>query len=513
VTAQLQPIDLVAPGFRGLNLSQSSNVLRPEYATSAQNCLLDASGRLSARAGYTNVTTTAITADVPVKSIHEYNEGDGTASIILAWDGGISTSLDNPEGSDISGSVANAAGNWWFQDFNDKVIGFADGEEPIVYTGTGSFATIVESNGTTPSVYSGIGLAAYGRVWAVDADSQTIKYTGLLDETDWGSSSAGSIDMRKVWTDGTDKITALVAFNKSLVIFGRKHIIFMEDGLNTALGMDPTRLFAKDVISGTGCVSQWSIQPIGDSDIYFLSPNGVQSLSRIVSERSNPITTVSNTVRSELVSGVNAETPDNIRSFYSPTLGVYGLTLPTSQVTWIMDPRYPFQDEIGELLVPITKWTLAPSAWCSRDSSDLLLGIQNGVGLYGGSDDAGSSFRFIYASPWLDLGENLANRVKILKRIGAIIFVENDVDILFKWAQDFSPGFRSLVVRTAGDAADEWGVAEFGIGEWSGGLALRILRLPARGKGQYFRMEVEGDVSGTFALQQLELFAKIGRLA
>lgn len=513
MTAQLQPIDLVAPGFRGLNLSQSSSVLRPEFATSAQNCILDAAGRLSARAGYTNVTTTAITPSVAVKSLHEYVEGDGSVSIILAWDGGISNSLDNPEGSDISGAVGNAGGDWWFQNFNDKVIGFANGLEPIVYNGTGSFATIVESNGTNPTVHAGIGLCAYGRVWSVDADTQTIKYSGLLDETDWGSSSAGSIDMRKVWTEGTDEITALWAFNKSLLVFGKRHIVFFEDDLNTALGMDPTRLFAKDVISGTGCLSQWSIQAIGESDLFYLSPNGVQSLSRIVSERSNPVATLSKNVRTELVSGVNAETASQIRSFYSPTLGVYGLTLPTSQVTWILDPRYPYQDETGERLVPITKWTLAPRSWCVRANTDVLLGITQGVGLYGGSDDAGTSFRFIYASPWLDLGESLANRLKILKRIGAIMFVENDIDILFKWAEDFAPGFRSAVVSTAGDAVDEWGIAEWGIGEWSGGLALRILRLPARAKGQYFRVEVEGDVSGTFALQQVELFAKIGRLA
>lgn len=513
MTAQLQPIDLVAPGFLGLNLAQASNILSPQFATQAQNCVIDSSGRLAARQGYVDQTTTEITSTPNVETLFEYRQGDGTRSLICAWDGGIANSIDDPEGNDISGSVTDTSGRWWMQNFNDKVIAFQDGQKPIVYTGTGNFATVVESGGTAPTSHEGIGMCAYGRVWGVDSDGVTVKYSGLLDETDWNGSGAGSIDFSNIWTAGTDTITAIIAFNGDIVVFGKNHIIFITDGQGSSIGVDPNNIYVADVINGTGCLSQWSIQHVGESDLLFLSRNGVQSLQRVVLQKSNPITTQSKNVRTELMGDARAEDANAISSFYSPKDGFYGITFPTAGRTWILDQRFNYQDKQGDQLAIVTAWTLAPSSWCVRDNDDLLLGVAGNVGLYNGNDDDGASFRFVYQSPWLDLGEGLANRLKILKRIGAILFVQDEADILFKWGVDFSQDFNTSTKSVMGDGGAEWGVGEWGIAEFSGGLSLRILRVNARDTGQYFRLGIEGDITGTFAVQQLELFAKIGRLA
>jgi hypothetical protein len=122
--------------------------------------------------------------------------------------------------------------------------------------------------------------------------------------------------------------------------------------------------------------------------------------------------------------------------------------------------------------------------------------------------------RIKYQSPWLDLGEDAANRLKILKRIGAVVFVQTNTSIVFKWFADFSEDFKTathLIDNT--DEASEWGLGEWDIGEWGGGLTLRIIKLPARATAQYFRLSVEANIDGQFALQQLEMFAKIGRIA
>ena len=142
MTRQLQPIDLVAPGFRGLNLSQAGSLLDPSFATRAQNAVVDSAGRLAAREGYSDLTTTDITGTPTVKSLWEYRDGAGTSEYIVAWDGGIGNSITDPEGNDISGSVTDTEGRWWFQNFNGSCIGFQDGQKPIVYTGTGNFATV-----------------------------------------------------------------------------------------------------------------------------------------------------------------------------------------------------------------------------------------------------------------------------------------------------------------------------------------------------------------------------------
>jgi hypothetical protein len=509
---QLQPVDLVAPGFRGLNLIQAGALLTPDYAIVATNAVIDTSGRLAARDGLTNVTTTPIAASPTVRTLFEYAKIDGTLSDIVAWDGGISSSVVNPSGSDISGAVVDTSGVWKFVNFNNKCVGFQAGQKCIVYTGAGSFATVVESSGTAPS--GGVGAAVFGRIWQLDSDLQTIKYSGLLNETQWNSGGAGQIDMRNIWTQGTDVVTAIEGFNGLLVVFGKKHIVFFGDKVGSALGIDPTNLEVTDVIAGTGCISQFTIQQLGKTDMIFLGPNGVQSIARLVQERSNPVSTLTKYVRPELTRQMSLETTTNIRSFYNPINGIYAVCFPANQIVWVLDTRRLYKDQDDEICAIVTTWLMAPTAALTKSSGVIYLAVTGGkVAQYTGNTDQGVAFRFIYQSPWLNLGEDYANRLKILKRIGGILYVRNQTNIVFKWSVDFSDDFDSITSAVSGATAAEWGTAEYGIAEWSGGFALRILKVPARGRGQYFRIGIEADVNGQFAVQQTELFTKIGRLA
>jgi hypothetical protein len=434
----------------------------------------------------------------------------------------ISNSLTNPAGSNIRGSISVASGTWFFQNFNDKVIGFQQGSKLIFWNGTGNFAVVTESSGTAPT--GGVGCAAFGRIWQTDSTNTIVTYSGLLNETQWASGGAGTIDMKNIWTQGTDTITAIVPFNGSLLVFGKRHIVFMTDGKGSALGLDPTNIYVSDVIAGTGCVTQHSIQPVGSADLLFLSPNGVQSLGRLVINRSNPISALTKNVRGDLLADLSSETDvNNIRSLYSPLHGFYLLSFPTSNRTWVLDQRRKYQDEDGDVLSVVTTWGIGPKAMCTRTNNQLLLERTYGdsipgasvISNYAGSTDGVDQnvYRFVYTSPWLDLGEQLANREKMLKRLGAILFVSNNATVLFKWATNFSPEFSTESRVLEGTAPSEWGLAEWGLSEFGGGLALRILKIPARDRGQYFRLGIEADVEGEFAVQQAELFAKIGRLA
>lgn len=509
---QLQPIDLVTPGFRGLNTAQASSVLSPAYCTQADNAIIDSTGRLAARDGVTDVTTTPISPAATIRTLFEYKKEDGTTVPIVAWPGGISDSVADPSGSDISGTVDDDDGTWRFQNFNDLVLGFQEGLTPIVYDGTGTFETIVPSSGTAPT--GEVALCAFGRVWGVDSDGQTIKYSATLDHLDWGGAGAGQIDMSNIWTQGTDTVKAIAEFNGLLVVMGRKHIVFFGDGNSGVLGISPTQLAVIDIISGTGCLTQYSLQPVGEADLLFLAPEGVQSLARVIQEKSNPITTLTKYVRDEIRAGVAAEDVRLIRSTYNPTLAAYVLSLPDTGQSWVLDQRRKWIDEDGTQLCTVTKWTIGPTAMFSRESDVLLLSITDGyVSQNTGANDRGTKFRFIYQSPWLDLGEQVGNYLKILKRLGAIIFVTNETNIIFKWSVDFRTDFRSTIETVSGDSSAEWGEAEFGESEFGGGLALRIIKKPARHRGQYYRLGIEAEVEGEFALQQSEMFAKIGRLA
>ena len=511
-------LDVVTPGSNGLNLQQAGQLLTPNWATRAHNAVVDDARRLACRGGYSVTTTTPISPAVNVLSLHEYQKHTGEVQTIIGYNGGISKSVLDPEGDDISGAVTDTSGFWRFQNYNDKVIGFQHSLKPIVYSGT-TFATITESSGTAPTSHNGVGLCAYGRVWGLDSDGQTIKYSGLLDETDWGTVSAGSIDMGKVWPGGVDEVTAIAGFNNSLVVFGKNNIVIWDDITGSRLGLDAANLIVVDTIQGAGCLSQHTVCHVGDGDLLFLSRNGVQSLGRIMQERSNPLTNISKNVRDALVNDVlDATSLDDLRAVYYPKDGIYILSIPTSSEpkSWVFDVKKPFKDQDGDVVYPVTTWGLAPRALLANKANALLMGGSAVVWTYSSTTlaDDDETIDFSFHSPWMDLGEELANRLKVMKRLSVIVYASTNTILNLKYAKDFQSDDLEVLTRlVSAIAGSEYGIAEYGLDEYGGGLSLRIVKFSARGTGQYFKVKLEAAVNAGFALQQYEIFTKIGRVA
>jgi hypothetical protein len=509
---QLQTIDLVTPGSLGINREVRARLLPPAFCSVATNFRINKEGLLASRLGQTDQTTTAIGSTPNIESLFEYIDASGNVEMIQAWDGGIGNNIDDPEGNDVSGSLTDTNGTWWFRNFNDKCLAFQSGQKLAIYTGT-TFATVVESSGTAST--SGIAGVAYGRVWQADnSDGANLLYSGLLDEADWGGAGAGSIDFSKIWTDGQDRITAIVGFNGALVVFGMNHIVFIIDGTGSELGLNPANAYVVDVISGTGCVDQQTIQEVGETELLYMSKTGVQSLARVIQEKSNPTNTVSKAVTTDIVKAYRAAAAGTLRSAYNEDEGMYVITFTDQSVSYMFDTRTPYGGEAGQLLYPVFKWDLAPSSWASRDNGDLLMGGAGNVYKYSGFTDDGTKISLEYESPWLELGEELGNRLKILKKIGAIIFTALDGNVVYKWSTDFDTSLKSYTKAfVAPSGASEWGVAEWGLDAWSGPISLSITRIPARITGQYFKVGLSADVDTAFSIQQVELFAKIGRAA
>ena len=524
MTAQLQTIDLVSPGFRGLNLSESRSILIPMWATLANNATINESGLLSSRNGYSDVTSTPVTGSLAIETLFEYVGEDRDRQYIVAWDdaggAGIANDIDDPEDNIIDGSVTVTSGTWWFQNGWDKCFGFQAGQKPIVYSGSGTFATVSEASGTAPTIADGVGCVAFGRVWGLDSDRQIIKFSALQDETHW-STGAGQIDMASIWTNGTDQVTAIMAWGGALVVFGHHHIVFWVDGQGNQLGIDPDKLFVADVIEGSGCESQWSIQTIGESDVLFVGRHGLQSLKRVTQTGAGAgVNSLTLKVQEQFMEDLH-DTSDktSIRSVVDPQRGIYVVSFPTEDRSWVFHYTRPYRDDsTGQILFPITTWDLAPTAWLwDVGNTRLLLSDASNagnVGLYGGADtDAGNSFSFEYEGPWMDLGEQAANRMKILKRLGSIVFTTSAVSVSYKWDFDFEGSFSNKTITYSAGAVAEWGEAEWGLAEFAGGQSLRIRKFHADGKGQYIKLGVSLEVSSPFTIQQLELFAKLGRLA
>lgn len=512
---QLQPIDLIAPGSMGLNLEQQGSLLDPMYAITANNAYIDNNGRLAARFGITSITTTPISGTPAVLTAFDYAQGNGSFTKIITWNGGGSTNLANPNLNSIAGTASLANGRWWFQNFNNKMIGFQSGQVPAVYSaGTPVLNSIVASSGVVPTT-NGVGTCAFGRVWAVGTDNQTLYYSGLLNETDWGSASSGLIDMRTVWADGTDSIQAVFHFNASLVICGLKHIIMFTDGRGSQIGLDPTQAYVFDIILQSGCVSQWTVDYIGEADVVFLSPNGIQSIQRLLTDRSNPLADLTKYVRTQLVTQASAETQSLITGVYSQITGFYLLALPSTGVIYCLDMKRRYTDDTGNLCSRITTWNMVASTLLVDHANTFYIARAKGqIGIYSGFSDEGSTYSYTWLSPWMNLGENLGQRVKMLKRLSYIIFTGGGAGIALTWNVDFGRTSGNATITTATSGVNsQYGIGQYGVSQYGGGLALVTVRYPAHARGQYFQIGISSQITNGFGLQQAQLAAKIGRIA
>lgn len=607
---QIIPLDIVAPGARGLNTVLAGQLMDSSYCTQALNCVIDTSGRLAARQGVATQTTTpisnvAITGevigtgngvqttfsgflvnvnDVPssititaglivgtdngsgtisgtgvsgtinyttgsffltysaavgngthitanysytpqIQEIFEYNAGNSVYQTIISWAGGVSNSLLNPSGNSIAGTASVASGIWYFQNFNNKMIGFQAGQKPAVYSqATPQLNTIVESQGTWP-ISSGVGACCFGRVWSVSqSDNQTITYSGLLDETDVGSAGAGQINMATIWSNGTDQVTAIFAFNATLVVCGLKHIIMFTDGRGSLLGLDPTQIYVFDEIVGTGVLSQWSVAPVGMSDVVFVGPNGAQSLMRLTQgERSNPTIDLTWFVRDTFLSQITAEAPNTLQGSYNPLTGFYLVNCFRAGTVWCLDQRRRYVNDIGNLCSIITTWAMTVAAQTTTHNNLTYISRAPGVvGLYTGNADQGSTYAYSYLSPWISFSQQggpvVSVKLKLLKRLRAIVFTGGSANLNLSWAADFGTGDLSgtgravFVLGNTGNNS-QYGLAQYGVGQYGGGAATSIVNYASRARGQYFQFGVSVIVNSAFALQQIQATLKLGRVA
>lgn len=505
--AALLFLPLNIPAFRGLNTQNESALLGPEWATKLRNTTLDSSGRVSARKGWNAVTTLALGAAI-VQSI-EYQTHSGTRNFICSTATTFNLSTNGGATfSNITGAIAFTDGNWQFLNFNDDVYAVQHGKTPCRYnSGLGVFTAVADVNVPT----GGVGLSAFGRLWIVKSDRITLGFSDLLDGIDWTTGDAGTLNMRNIWP-GTDTIQALAAFNGRLVVFGKNNIAIFADATGSVLGIDPLAMYVEDTISGVGCIARDSLQLV-DGDLWFLSASGLQSLGRLTEERNNPLDNLSRNVQDDLREMVAISS--DVRSVYSPENRFYLLCLPSSGAgtVFVFDTTGRMED--GSVRCTGIWDGLVPTSIFRDLDGDLFLSIPSVVGklgTYTGNLDNTSTYNFEYESSWLDITKQ--GYTIIPKRLSGVFYINNNVDIEFKWAYDFDIIFNTATRSfQAQNISAEWGLAEWGLSEWGGGISLRTKHVPGSGRGRYIKVGIACTINSTnISLQSLDLYAKIGRL-
>jgi len=494
---ELQSIAIQAPGFYGLNTQDSPTSLPEQFALVAENCVIDQFGRIGARKGWAYQTTTGGDSLV---SIGEFIKSDGTTEIIsssaTAIYKGTTTLTDiTPASHTVSDGLYDHA------TLNGVHFLFREGSDPIYYDGTtcDEVSAHIDYSGTVPA--GNIVQSGFGRLWVAktSANNSTVYWSDLLTGFKWDTGSSGSIDVSKVWPDGSDEITALAVHNGILAIFGKRQIL-LYSGAD-----DPATMKIADTVVGIGCIARDSIQVTG-TDLIFLSDSGVRSLKRTIQEKSAPMTDISKNVRTELTTYLLAES-QNIFSVYSPEEAFYLLHLPTTNITYCFYMRTPLQDGAHRA----TQWdSIQPQAFCRTRDGDLLLGKTLGIAKYTGYDDNGSAYQMAYFTNYIDFGA--PSNLKLLKNLKITVIGGSATDIVLNWGYDYSYNYKKKRFTLSTQVIAEYNIAEYNIGEFNAGVLVNRPNVNASGGGQVVQLGIEAEVNGAqVSIQRLTAQATIGR--
>lgn len=515
----IQTASVAAPGFFGLNTQDSPLDLASGFALVATNCIIDQFGRIGARKGWSrvNASSGALGAN-DVGVIHELVQADGTLTVLFAGnnklfklDGANAVSELTYGGGGTAPTIS--ASNWSVASLNGITYFFQTGHDPLIFDptiSTTTFRRVSEKTGYVGTVPSGnIVLSAFGRLWVADTatDNVTVFFSDLLSGHVWSTGTAGTLNIDRVWPNGSDEVTGLAAHNGFLIIFGKRQILVYANATT------PATMSLSDTVGGIGCIARDSVQSTG-KDILFLSNSGIRSFARTIIEKSAPLGDLSKNVRNDLMGIVAGETLPNIKSVYSEKEAFYLLTLPSVKEVYCFDTRTQLQD--GSFRV--TNWdSIEPTALLSKRNGDVLIGKNGYIGKYGTYQDHTSIYRMQYYTNHADLGNQ--NVTSILKRLKAVVIGGTNQFVTMKWGFDFLTNYQSANVLIPAQGISEYGVAEYGangspVAQYSEGVALQTLSVNASGSGKIVQTGYELNINGApLSIQRIEIQSKDGKVS
>jgi hypothetical protein len=534
MAGKLQAATNATLGFLGLNTQEAGVTLESGYATKALNCIIDKSGRLGSRRGWTNLTVTPDGLSTSyVESMFEFIDTDRSITILSAGNGklfkGTTTLTNLPVNGAESGGVSTPlspqptfTGNRWQfvqlaegAGYNALMYGFAaqKGNELLIYrrmnhSGAYVFQKIGSGYGTRPSGVTTFDpdcvLSAFGRIWTanVTGATSTIYYSKLLDGHAFTGAGSGLVDIASV-VGNNDEIVGLASHNGFLVVFCRNNIVIYKDP------QDPTStsFSLQDVITGVGCIGRDTIQNTG-TDLIFMSKSGLRSLNRVVNEKSAPMRDLSANIRDDLIGYINGEVENNIKSVYFERDAFYLLMLPAlGQIIY-----FDLRTQLPNGAARATIWTnIKPKAFLATSTKTLLLGMPGGIGNYTGYSDNGSEYRLEYFTQNTDFGSPFA--LKLLKKAKVIMIASGTQDIILKYGFNYDTYYtpRTYIKDFAG-VNSEYNIAEYNIGEYTGGTSIAEVDLNLGGSGKILQFGIEAPINGTpISLQQMTVYVKLGK--
>jgi hypothetical protein len=526
MTGRLQTSGIAAPGFLGLNSQDSEVTLESGYATTASNCIIDSYGRLGSRRGWTHLTTNSGTLGTAViKSIFEFKNVDGVITYLSAGNNKLFTGTTTLTEKKIRNATDTAdvamvatADNWqwaglasgsgytgtaeaYVGQVGNPLLKYSEVSASFIFQRVGDVGAV--PTGTTVDTFDpNCVMSAYGRVWAANLTNNkfTVFYSQLLMGDTFTGAGSGILDISAV-VGNNDTIEALASHNGFLIVFCTNNIVVY------ANADDPTNITLSDVITGVGCIARDSVQKTG-TDLIFLSRSGIRSLTRTIQEKSMPMRELSINVRDALVRDIQNEVLSTIKAVYFERDAFYLLSLPSTNTIYCFDLRTILPNGGAK----VTTWGITYTAFCATQARELYLGVASGIATYTGYTDNTVSYRMIYYTANTDMGQ--PSTVKFLKKAKVIVIGNSTQDFVIKYGFDYNTQFSPRIfLGGTGNSSSEYNIAEYGIGEYSGGLAIASVNVNLGGSGKVIKFGIETEVNGApISIQKADIYVKLGKL-
>ena len=541
-------IQIKAPGFSGLNTQESPVGMGLEYASIADNCVIDEYGRIGTRQGFRQYSNDLDVSSIgvnPAVRTFEFVDIIGVSWLFVCSNGVIWVqNQESPYNLTplpyIDSTVVSVTQNKW------QMVGIGD-RCYFVQEGLPILEFHAETQGTYPN-YAGVtemqtthhngqyptgdfpncATTAFGHLFVADfaTDKGTIYYTGLNvgSELHW----EGSINLTAVWPSGTDQIVAIKAHNNFLIIWGKRSIVVYSLE-------DPSVANASlvDTVEGIGCIARDSVCVIG-RDVLFLDSTGVRSLGRTIQEKSMPIGDISYNVKKDIQKLLVAEDKKNIVAVFSPEDSLYFLMFPGQNTTYLFDTKsYLENGSFKTTRLP------AKTMYCGirTTNGSLFFGGIGGLYEYKGSYDSTSILGNSLVKPSLAIDATLGlqevafpisfkywtqpqtfdapSRIKFPKQIDITAIGGEALTLFLKWSFDYSSEVNQLSYTVEGGNPSFYGTSEFELAEFTANdnPDLWSPNLNLWGSGRVIKFGFETSVTGSpFSIQELNIQALLGRM-
>jgi hypothetical protein len=267
-------------------------------------------------------------------------------------------------------------------------------------------------------------------------------------------------------------------------------------------------MYLEDSIRGIGCIARDTIQSTG-TDVIFLDSSGLRSLGRVIQEKSAPIGEISANVRTELSSAM-LERADNalVKSVFMPEERLYVL-INTSGAAIVFETSVTDPQTGG---MRATRWVgLTARAGSYNNGSTVFADTGGVVTEYTGYLDKGGTYRMSYYTHFLSFGDSA--KIKAPKKIYFTMVTGAAVAVSTFWGFDYqNSSYSTTVIIPAKGTPAEFGVSEFNIGTYGGGVSTFRKAANVTGKGTTLQVGIELPVANeAFSLQEITIKTLLGR--